>query len=250
MMSVCVVSVCVCAKSWPTSGRSLSPGTPSSTRPLVVANQAGEHVGLAVPQPDDRVDLAVAERRQAAEAGARDALHRDLQRQRHLVVVMRARRDVDVHADVLVVERGDRLLRRAAGGDRREGRDRHRHAFAEPRLRRHAFGRAQLRVRERRACSCRSSAAGSRAPAGWPGGRRPASGCAASASVSVLVGAGSMPIDAVDAGRARRRDLQPVFLQPRAIDLEQLDVDDHFGPRLVDRRDQRGPRPRSARACP
>ncbi len=38
-------------------------------------------------------------------------------------------------------------------------------------------------------------------------------------------------------GVAGRRDLQAVFLQPRAIDLEQLDVDDHFGPRLVDRAD-------------
>ena len=34
----------------------------------------------------------------------------NLQRQRHLVVVVRARRDVDVDADVLVVERRDRLL--------------------------------------------------------------------------------------------------------------------------------------------
>ena len=99
---------------------------------LVVANQAGEQVRLAVLQPDHRVDRAVAERRQPAEAGARDAADLDLERQRHLVVVMGARRDVDVHADVLVVERRDRLLRHAAGGDRREGGDRHRHALAEP----------------------------------------------------------------------------------------------------------------------
>ena len=150
------------------TGRSLSPGTPSSDRALLVANQAGQHVGLAVLQPDHRVDRAVAERRQAAEAGARDAAHLDLQRQRHLVVVVRARRDVDVDADVLVVERRDRLLvctppaaigakvvtgtgtrspNRACAGD--------------------AFRRAQLRVGQRARVRCRSSAAGSRAPAGW-----------------------------------------------------------------------------------
>ncbi len=50
---------------------------------------------------------------------------------------------------------------------------------------------------------------------------------------------------AVDVGRCRRcrsepgrRELQAVLPQARAIDLEQLDVDDHLGPRLVDRGDQ------------
>ena len=59
---------------------------------------------------------------------------------------MRARRDVDVDADVPVVERRDRLLVDAAGGDRRECRDRHGHFFAESRLRRDAFRGAQLRI--------------------------------------------------------------------------------------------------------
>ena len=94
--------------------------------------------------------------------------HRDLQRQRHVVVVMRARRDVDVHADVLVVERGDRLLRRAAGGDRRERRHRHRHLLAESRLRRRCLRRSAAAGWPASACWCRSSAAGSRAPAGPP----------------------------------------------------------------------------------
>ena len=35
-------------------------------------------------------------------------------------------------------------------------------------------------------------------------------------------------------GVAGRRNLQAVFLQPRAIDFEELDVDDDFRPRLVD----------------
>ena len=117
-------------------------------------------------------------------------MHRDLQRQRHVVVVMRARRDVDVDADVLVVERGDRLLRRAAGGDRREGRDRDRHLLAEARLRRRCLRRCAAAGSQACACSCRSSAAGSRAPAG-PANRM--SACvrlrsACSVSVPVVVG--------------------------------------------------------------
>src|SRR5438093_7383350 len=82
-------------------------------RALIVANQPGEHVGLALAQPDDGVDLAVAERREPAESGARDAAHLHPDRQRHVVVMVRARRDVDVDADVLVGERRNRLLRRA-----------------------------------------------------------------------------------------------------------------------------------------
>ena len=50
---------------------------------------------------------------------------------------------------VLVDVRRDRLLVDAAGGDRRERRHRNRHALAESRLRRDAFGRAQLRVGQR-----------------------------------------------------------------------------------------------------
>ena len=157
MMSVCcVVSVRECANSRPTTGRSLSPGIPSSDAPLVVADEAGQHVGFAVPQPNHRVDLAIAERRQPAEARRRKCSDRHLQRQRHVVVVMRARRDVDVHADVLVVERGDRLLRRAAGGDRRERRDRDRHALAESRLRRRCLPRCAAAGWPASACWCRS----------------------------------------------------------------------------------------------
>ena len=74
MMSVCVGRSSACARTaGRCSGMSLSPGMPSSDLPLVVADQAGQHVRLAVAQPDDRVDLAVAERRQAAEARARNA---------------------------------------------------------------------------------------------------------------------------------------------------------------------------------
>ena len=36
------------------TGRSLSPGTPDEHGALVVADQAGEHVGFAVLQPDRR----------------------------------------------------------------------------------------------------------------------------------------------------------------------------------------------------
>src|SRR5215510_11228618 len=62
---------------------------------------------------------------------------------------MRTRRDVQVHADVLVIERGDRLLLDAAGGNRRERRDRYGNALAESRLRRHSLGGPELRIRQR-----------------------------------------------------------------------------------------------------
>ena len=70
-------------------------------RPLVVANEAGEKVRLAVAKPDRRGDLAVAECRQPAEACSGQTRDDDLQRQRHIIVVVRPRRDVDVDANVL-----------------------------------------------------------------------------------------------------------------------------------------------------
>ena len=39
-------------------------------------------------------------------------------------------------------------------------------------------------------------------------------------------------------GEFRRRKLQPVFAEASAVHLEQLDVDQHFGPRLVDHADE------------
>ena len=142
--TMCGVSVRTMSDSWaslrllansrPINGRSLRPGRPGHHRALLVADQTGEHVGFAVLQPDRRRDLPIAEGRQAIQR-ARHVAQRHLQRQRHLVVVMRPRRDVDVHADRFVDERGDRLLVDAAGGDRREGRHRHGHALAEARLR-------------------------------------------------------------------------------------------------------------------
>ena len=135
-------------------------------RPLFVANQPGEQVGLAVAQADRRVDVARAERRQVVVARAREVAHLELQPQRDVVVVVHPRRDLDVHANGAVGERGDRLLVDAAGGDRRKGHARHRHIVAEPRGRGDAVRRAQLRVGERAARRRRTSAAGSRGPAG------------------------------------------------------------------------------------
>ena len=57
--------------------------------PLVVANQPGQHVGFAVPQPDHGVDLAIAERRQVAEAHVPEMLcTATFSVKRHIVVVM------------------------------------------------------------------------------------------------------------------------------------------------------------------
>ena len=70
--------------------------------PLVVADQAREHVGLAVLEADRGRDFTIAEGRKSAEAAAGHAAQRQLQRQRDVVVVVRSRRDVDVDADVPV----------------------------------------------------------------------------------------------------------------------------------------------------
>src|SRR5690349_23107146 len=51
-----------------------------------VSNQAGKHICFAVAQPDDGVDFAVAERRQAAESGARNIADRHQQVERDVVV--------------------------------------------------------------------------------------------------------------------------------------------------------------------
>src|SRR5436190_22153933 len=85
--------------------------------PFIVSNQPREHVRLAVAQADHRADLAVAERWQPAESRSRDALYRNLERQADLVVEVQARRDVDVHADVFVDVRRQRLLWRTARGN-------------------------------------------------------------------------------------------------------------------------------------
>ena len=187
-------------------------------RPLFVADQAGEQVGLAVLQPDRGVDVARAERRQVVVADAGEVAHLELQPQRDVVVVVQPRRDLDVDADGAVGERGDRLLVDAAGGDRREGHARHRHVVAEARRWRQAVRRAQLRVGERAA-----RAVGLEQPvveAGQAGDEdvRLRSGCAGSRSVSPSRLASTEPSMP---RRARRGDLQAVLLhaardRPRA----------------------------------
>ena len=51
-------------------------------------------------------------------------------------------------------------------------------------------------------------------------------------------------------GDAGRRELQAVFEQLGAVDLEQLDVDDDLGPRLVDGPDDAAGGGDAFRACP
>ena len=73
-VSVSTTSVCVgllaVVREQPADDRQIAQaGNAFHDRPLVVANQAGEQVRLAVAQPDRRGDLAVAERRQPAEPG-------------------------------------------------------------------------------------------------------------------------------------------------------------------------------------
>src|SRR4029079_6628879 len=88
---------------------------------FIVADQTREQVGLAVVQSNHRADIAVAEGWQSTESCAGNTAHFELQRERYLVVMVRARRDVDVDADVLVVERRDRLLADATRCNWREG---------------------------------------------------------------------------------------------------------------------------------
>ena len=203
-------------------------------RALVVADQSREHVRFTVPQADRRRDLAVAEGRQAAESRTGDAAHRQLQRQRDLVVVMGAGGDVDVHPDILVLVRRDRLLVDAAGGDGGERGDRHGHPLTEPRLCGDALRRAYVRIGERPCVRVvlEEPVVDARHA------RHEHVGLCQVADVL------QRQVVAVDVGRSRdalgtgRGDLEAVLAQPRAIDLEQLDVDDDFRPRLVDSRDE------------
>ncbi len=82
--------------------------------PLVVEDEAGEHVGLAVAQADGRVHRAAVEGGQALVARRPHRGDLELEEQRHLPVVVGARGDVDVDADVLVLEGRDGLLGDAA----------------------------------------------------------------------------------------------------------------------------------------
>jgi hypothetical protein len=62
------------------------PRDPFQRRPLVVADQAGQHVRLAVAKADGRLDVACAERRQVLVADAREVAHFELEAQRDVVV--------------------------------------------------------------------------------------------------------------------------------------------------------------------
>jgi hypothetical protein len=220
---------------------SLRPGNAGERLALLVTNQAGEHVGFAVAQADRGVDLAIAERRQPAEAGAGNARDGDFQPERHVVVVVRPRRDVDVHADVLIVERRDRLLRLTAGCDRREGRHRDRDALAEARLRLHAVHRPQLRIGQRTRVGVGfEQAIVERRQAHEDDVALREIAQRAERDRAVRVGGDrGRAVDPGRPGRRGRRDLQAVLGEFRAIHFQQLDVDDHLGPRLVDRRQTR-----------
>ena len=71
---------------------------------LVVENEPGQQVGLAVREAECRDDLPVVERGQALEAGGAHRGDVELQLQSHLAVVVNPGGDVDVDADVLVLE--------------------------------------------------------------------------------------------------------------------------------------------------
>ena len=116
---------------------------------LVLAQQAGEQVRFAVAQAQPRAHLARAERR-IVRAGdvhvgaARAAL--DVQVDQDVAVERHARRDVDVDADRLQLERVQRVDADAARRDRRvAGRD-DRNLVAEVQRQLAAFGAAQLRL--------------------------------------------------------------------------------------------------------
>ena len=150
--------------------------------------------------------------------------------------MVRPRRDVDVDADVAVGERRDRLLVDAAGRDGGERDLRHRDFLTEPRLGRQSVGGSQLRVREDARVRVLLQQ-----PIVQAGQVREED--VALAQVGELFERQPAWLVDVDlAGDpdvvARRQNLDAVLLEPRAIDLQQFDVDDDFGARLVDRRDQ------------
>ena len=139
-----------------------------------------------------------------------------------------------------VVER-DWLLVDAAGRDRRERRHRHRHFLSELRLRGDALGRAQLRVGEDpRVAVVLEQPVVDAGHSGHETSARVSFDRSCSVSPSRLTS-----IEPEMPSELRRRDLQTEFAEAGAIDFEQLDVDDDFRPRLVDRGDE----PRRLATC-
>ena len=111
-MSVSLRSTVRVENTSPTPGMSMMPATPPFETRVVLLDQAGEEVRLAVAQPDDRLDLTRADdrlrdaRAQVDRAG--EVRHLDLDLERDLLVVVDARLDLKRDADVLVGERRDR----------------------------------------------------------------------------------------------------------------------------------------------
>ena len=119
-------------------------------------------------------------------------------------------------------------------GDRSKDGHRDRHLFAELRLRRDAFRRAELRVGEdARVVVVLEQAVVDARHAGHED--------ISSGQVRQILERQAFAVHVDGAGnpwRSGRRYLQAKLAQARAVDLEQLDVDDDLGPGLVDRRNQ------------
>ena len=100
---------------------------PVQRSPFVFAEQAGQQVRFAVAQPQPRRHFAVAERRDVDAADVDVAAARvvdDGDVEQDVAFERHARRHVDVHADVLVLVRAQRIHACAAAGDRQvAGRD-------------------------------------------------------------------------------------------------------------------------------
>ena len=148
---------------------------------------------------------------------------------------MCTRGDLDIDADVLVVERGDRLLQNAAGGDGGKSGDRNGDAFAEPCLSRESLGCPQLRVGQR---ACVAVGLQQFVEQAWDVREEDVG----RGQIQHVVQRKTLTVDVhrpVETRRAWRRNLQSVLAETRAIELEELDIDDHFWARFVDRGDQR-----------
>ena len=73
---------------------------PSPNLPLIVADEAGEHVRFAVLEPNLVLDLAVPNVGISPKPVPEMLVTEIVERQRDVVVEVRPRRDVDVDADV------------------------------------------------------------------------------------------------------------------------------------------------------
>ncbi len=232
-------------------------GEPGQRLALVVAQQAGQQVRLAVAQAHARRDLARSERGEVLPPDVDVAPLRaafDLEVQDDVAVVGHARRHGHVDADLFVGERRHRVHGGSARHERHEAGGGHGDFVAQVRRELRPFGSAERRLRDELRLGVRfqelddrlrqrdveigrADAVHERVQVGEPGAAA-AAVPADRAGRPARRSAGGRPARGRRVGREAEADLvvgqaEAVLLDSRAVDLEDLDVDHHFRARLV-----------------